>query len=97
MRYIILFFALFLAFSAIGQTKPNVTKDKEGNYIAISATKAPAAPATLESLTKNCEVSAAKYVDKDGTRHNVYLSKAGKVFIVVTSKAGKLYRKYLQE
>ena len=88
-------FVLFCCFA--GSAQSQYTKDAQGNFVAYKKPKAEKAPATVESLTKNAEISAAKYVDAKGQRHNVYLSKAGKVFIVVQSKTGNFYRRYLEE
>lgn len=68
----------------------NAKIDADGNYVEYKA------PATEASLTKGCEVSAAKYKAKDGTMYKVYLSKKGKVFIVKKSKKGNYYRYYLR-
>lgn len=84
----------FVMFSAGLSAQSRYAKDSQGNYTLATKVKTPTVP-TYESLTKNAELSAAKYRDQKGNTFAVFLSKNGKVFFVRQSKAGNWYRTYI--
>lgn len=90
MKKVILFLA-FCLFAFAGHSQTVAKKDASGDYVQTEVVK------TLEELTAGCEKSAAKFRDKSGKRHDVFLSPNGKMFYIATSKSGKLYRRYFKE
>lgn len=72
-----------------GQTSKTV-KTSNGNFQEVAITQ------TVETLTANCKDSGLTWTDLKGNTEKVYITGKGKYFIVKTSAAGKLYRKYLK-
>lgn len=82
-KLIILTAILSLSFGLKAQT---VTKDAQGNYIAVKATKQDEKPAD----------TGKTYTDTKGNVYPVYISKNGKLFVIRTSKTGNQYKQYLK-
>jgi hypothetical protein len=86
MKHILFLVALVCAlFASVPATAQNVAakKDASGNYVQVDA------PAkTVEELTAGCTKSGAKFTDKAGQTHDVYLAPSGKTFYIGTTKSG---------
>ena len=85
MKVIILFAAILsLNFGLNAQT---VQKTKDGNYIAVVASK----------MAEKPKDTGKTYTDGKGQVFNVYVSSKGKLFVIRVSKnTGKEYRQYLK-
>ena len=85
MRKLFIAIALLVAgTTASAQTKPNVTIDNAGNYVAHG-----------KSASKDT-ATGRFYVGNDGTLWPVYRSKKGKLYALRVSKAGKTYKFYIK-
>jgi hypothetical protein len=92
MKKVIVSMAFIMAsMFAVAQTKkPNVTKDAQGNYVAIAKKKN-----TSDSCS--CKETGKTYTDKYGKVFPVYVSEHGKLFIFrVSRETGNIYKYYLQ-
>lgn len=70
-----------------GVTAQKVTKDAQGNYVAVSTKKA--------SKVTN---TGKTYTDRKGKTYPVYMTEKGRLFCTkVSAKTGKEYRYYLTE
>ncbi len=79
---------LLVAISSIGYSQ-TVKQDASGNYVLVE--KAP------ESKKSEAISTGKTFTDAKGTKHPVYKSKTGKLFIIKTSqKTGKTYNYYLK-
>lgn len=68
------------------QSKPNVTIDATGNYVALSSPK----EVSMEKTNKT-------FTDSKGIVYPVYKSKNDKLFVIkISKKTGKEYRYYLK-
>ena len=74
---------LGLSFGLNAQT---VTKDAQGNYIAVKAT----------GTTEKAKDTGKTFTDTKGNVYPVYISKNGKLFVIRTSKTGSQYKQYLK-
>lgn len=86
MKNALILFFLVAYFAATAQTAKKVGDNYE--YVAP-------APKTEADCVKSATLTASTYTDKDGTKHKVYLSDKGKVFIVKPGKTG-YRRSYLK-
>ena len=86
MQKIIISIALILIYSlSFGQSKPNVKVDAAGNFTYIVAVRdTTAAKNTGKTIT-----------DSKGNVYQIFVSAKGKYFINRTSKAGNVYKQYL--
>ena len=82
-RIIILTAFLGLFFGLNAQT---VQKTKDGNYIAVVASK----------MAEKPKDTGKTYTDSKGNIYPVFISKGGKLFVIRISKAGKEYKQYLK-
>lgn len=82
-RIIILAAILSLYFAGNSQT---IEKTKEGNYIAVKATKIDEKPTG----------TGKTFTDTKGNVYPVFISKNGKLFVIRTSKTGSQYKQYLK-
>ncbi len=82
-RILIITAILGLSFGLKAQT---VTKDAQGNYIAVKA---------LET-TEKAKDTGKTFTDTKGNVYPVYVSKNGKLFVIRTSKTGTQYKQYLK-
>jgi hypothetical protein len=82
-QLIILAAILGLSFGLHAQT---VTKDAQGNYIAVKAPKIDDKP----------QDTGKTFTDTKGNVFPVYVSKNGKLFVIRTSKTGTQYKQYLK-
>ena len=85
---LILFISLFLAslIEAKGQT---VQRDANGNFKAISAPR--------EAKTETAKNTGKTFTTLSGENYPVYESARGKYYVIITSKKGTKYKKYLKE
>ena len=74
---------LGLSFGLSAQT---VTKDAQGNYIAVKATE----------TTEKAKDTGKTFTDTKGNVYPVFISKNGKLFVIRTSKTGSQYKQYLK-
>ena len=81
MKNLILAVLLLLAAPAAGQT---VKQDAQGNYVAVKR---------AETATK----TGNTYKDSKGVVYDVYRSAKGKLFYYRTSKAGNIYKAYINQ
>ncbi len=81
MKNLILAVLLLLAAPAAGQT---VKQDAQGNYVAVKR---------AETATK----TGNTYTDSKGVVYDVYRSAKGKLFYYRTSKAGNIYKAYINQ
>lgn len=81
MKNLILAVLLLLAAPAAGQT---VKQDANGNYVAVKR---------AETATK----TGNTYTDSKGVVYDVYRSAKGKLFYYRTSKAGNIYKAYINQ
>ena len=81
MKNLILAVLLLLAAPAAGQT---VKQDANGNYVAVKR---------AETATK----TGNTYTDSKGVVYDVYRSAKGKLFYYRTSKAGNVYKAYINQ
>ena len=72
---------LLIAAPAAGQT---VKQDAQGNYVAVKR---------AETATK----TGNTYKDSKGVVYDVYRSAKGKLFYYRTSKAGNIYKAYINQ
>lgn len=79
-----LFVLMIIAFGSLTVSAQNAKADGSGNYVAVSAAKAPA---------KN---TGKTFTDTQGKKYPVYESARGKLYYMRTSKAGKEYKVYLK-
>ena len=85
MKKLTLITALILAsFAGMAQTK--VTKDVQGNYVAVKRVDTTANKATGHTFT-----------DTKGNVYPISISVNGKLFYNKTSKAGNVYKVYIKE
>ena len=82
-KTIILLAFLSLYFAGNSQT---IEKTKDGNYIAVKATKTDDKPTD----------TGKTYTDTKGIVYPVFVSKNGKLFVIRTSKTGSQYKQYLK-
>ena len=82
-RIIILTAFLGLFFGLNAQT---VQKTKDGNYIAVVASK----------MAEKPKDTGKTFTDAKGNVYPVFISKGGKLFVVRISKNGKEYKQYLK-
>ena len=82
-RIIILTAFLGLFFGLNAQT---VQKTKEGNYIAVVASK-------IDDKAKD---TGKTFTDTKGNVYPVFISAKGKLFVIRISKGGKEYKQYLK-
>lgn len=88
MQKIILSIALILIYSfSFGQAKPNLVKDLNGNYTAISSAKD----------TVTAMPTGKTFTDSKGKVYPVFKSAKGKFFVNRISKSGNSYKYYLSE
>ena len=85
MKKLTLISALILAsFAGMAQTK--VTKDAQGNYVAV------------KRATDSTQLTpVAQFTDSKGNHYPVYKSVNNKLFYYKTSKAGNVYKVYIKE
>ncbi len=81
MKKLILAVLLLIAAPAAGQT---VKQDAQGNYVAVKR---------AETATK----TGNTYKDSKGVVYDVYRSAKGKLFYYRTSKAGNIYKAYINQ
>jgi len=82
MKHTLTALAILFALTADAQ---NVTRDSQGNYIALPA------------IADSAKVTPYTYTDKAGKVWPVYATSEGKHYILKTSaKSGKQYRYYLK-
>lgn len=74
---------LVAVFSFSVASAQKVVQDKDGNFIAASASR------------EKPKASGKFYQDSKGKKWPVFVSARGKYFALVVSKNGKEYRKYL--
>jgi len=82
-RIIILAAILGLSFGLHAQT---ITKDSQGNYIAVKAIK-------MDDKGKD---TGKTFTDQNGKTYPVYISKNGKLYYMRTSKSGNIYKNYIK-
>ena len=82
-KLIVIIGILSLNFGLNAQT---VQKTKDGNYIAVVASK----------MAEKPKDTGKTYTDSKGNVYPVFISKGGKLFVVRISKAGKEYKQYLK-
>lgn len=87
MKYII---AITLVLAAFAVNAQAVKVGSSGNYEIVAATKE---PKTEAQLLKNA-TDTGKTIAYNGSTYKVYITANQKLFSIVTSKAGNLYRKY---
>lgn len=85
MKKVIATLSLFLAIST-GYSQTKVTKDANGNFIAVKATK----------QASEDKPTGQTYTTSKGETFPVYESVNGKLYVIRTSKNGNQYRQYLQ-
>lgn len=78
---------LALCFACYSATAQNITKDANGNYVQAKAAADDVSAAINTGKT---------YTDAKGIVYPVWKSKNDKLFVIVTSKAGNKYKKYLK-
>jgi len=85
MKKALILFAVILSlnFSLNAQT---VQKTKDGNYIAVVASK----------MAEKPKDTGRTFTDAKGNIYPVFISKGGKLFVIRISKAGKEYKQYLK-
>lgn len=81
MKALLMAVMLLIAAPAAGQT---VTKDANGNYVSVKR---------AETATKTGQT----YTDSKGVVYDVYKSAKGKLFYYRTSKAGNVYKAYINQ
>lgn len=93
MKQVILALLLFCAFTTVQAQSTNAPKGKVFNLDSTSKKLDPKDPTTLANNAKLTDNSAIY----NGTTYPVYMSKSGKLFIIVQAKTSKnWYRKYIQ-
>ena len=86
MKKVIVTLSLFLAVS-IGYSQTKVTKDANGNFIAVKATK----------KASEDKPTGQTYTTAKGEEFPVYVSERGKYYVIRTSKeTGNQYKQYLK-
>lgn len=75
---------LLICSLSFAQAKPNVTIDKNGNFIAIKN--------NLDTIPK---ATGKTYTDSKGNVFPVSVSASGKYFVIRVSKSGRAYKQYL--
>jgi hypothetical protein len=86
MKKVIVTLSLFLAVS-IGYSQTKVTKDANGNFIAVTATK----------KASEDKPTGQTYTTAKGEEFPVYVSERGKYYVIRTSKeTGNQYKQYLK-
>ena len=87
-KVILLSFALLICGAAMSQSKVNVKRDAQGNYVSVSKPKKAVSDSVL----------TASYIDKDKVKHKIYVgSRGGKYILRTSKKSGKQYKYYLKE
>lgn len=83
-RYFISIIAGLLLGLPFASNAQQVTRDANGNYIAVKATQQADKP------------TGKTFTDSKGNVYPVYESKNGKLYVIRTSKSGNQYKQYLK-
>lgn len=81
-----LFLLLAMVAGSLTMQAQSVTKDANGNYKAVRGV----------ADTSKAKQTGHTYTDAKGVVLPVYISAKGKLFVMVTSKAGNIYKRYLK-
>lgn len=77
----------FILLSLTGMAQTKVSKDADGNYHVT----------IRKPDTSDNKATGKTFTDIKGNVYPLYISQRGKLFVLKTSKAGRVYKSYIKE
>ena len=92
--FCIIVLTMIFTLLAVQASAQGIQKSADGNFFSAQKPTAETV-ATLESLTKAATKTEATYTTAKDEVFPIYQAKSGALYVVRTSKTGKVYRQYM--